>query len=172
MKKALFTLSLLTLASFGAMVEITPQEAFEKQKNGALVVDVRTPQEYFYLGHGTGHINVPIFFEQFAIEDVAKRTQFSNVEQNIMKRATVPKNVFKITQIPNDEFVLEVSKLQKSQIQEIVLICKGGERSKLAADTLTLKGFGTVYSVKNGFSGKKVEAGNGWVNSQLPWGGN
>jgi rhodanese-related sulfurtransferase len=172
MKKTVFALSLLTLASFAAMVEITPQQAYEKQKSGALVVDVRTPQEYFYLGHGTGHINVPIFFEQFTIEDVAKRSQFSNVEQNIMKRATVPKNVYKITQIPNDEFVLEVSKLQKTPTQEIVLICKGGERSKLAADTLALKGFGTVYSVQNGFSGKKKEAGNGWINSELPWGGN
>ena len=42
--------------------DITSKEAYEKQKNGAIIIDVRTPIEFLYTGHGVGHINIPIFY--------------------------------------------------------------------------------------------------------------
>lgn len=42
--------------------EITPQEAFEKTKEGYVYLDVRTVEE-FQEGHAKGAVNIPIFVQ-------------------------------------------------------------------------------------------------------------
>lgn len=169
--KRTFALVILTaLSVFAAMSELSPQEAYARQKAGALVIDVRTPQEYFYIGHAPGHINVPYYFEQFSMEDTGKRELFSTIESKL-SHAITPKSVFKVQQLPNDDFAVEVLRLVKNdKDREIILICKAGERSKAAGHMLEDKGFSHLYSVTNGFEGKKKEKNNGWMNSDLPWG--
>ncbi len=171
MKRVAFCFFLSLSSIWASVTDITPDQAYAKQQEGAIVIDVRTPQEYFYIGHAPGHINVPFYFEQFSMEETEKREKFSIAETKILKRAVTPKNAFKIQQIPNDDFGVEVLKLAKSKDTALILICKAGERSKAAAHILEDKGFTNIYSVINGFSGKKDEPNNGWVNTpSLPWG--
>ncbi len=55
----------------------------------------------------------------------------------------------------------------------IVLICRSGKGSAIAANRLARHGFTKVYSVVDGFEGDKDEHGkrtvNGWKNAGLPW---
>jgi len=54
-----------------------------------------------------------------------------------------------------------------SKSDPVVLMCRSGSRSAMAADLLTAAGFTQVYSVADGFEGNGAD---GWKNSGLPWG--
>jgi rhodanese-related sulfurtransferase len=54
-----------------------------------------------------------------------------------------------------------------SKSDPVVLICRSGSRSAVAANLLTAAGFTEVYSVADGFEGNGTD---GWKNSGLPWG--
>jgi rhodanese-related sulfurtransferase len=72
---------------------------------------------------------------------------------------------------PNPDFTawagqrLAAKGLSKSD--PVVLMCRSGNRSALAANLLTAAGFAQVYSVADGFDGSGAD---GWKNSGLPWG--
>ncbi|MEF3192389.1 MAG: hypothetical protein K6347_07605 [Campylobacterales bacterium] len=159
------------------IIELTPTEAYEKQKAGAVVIDVRTPEEYYYIGHAPGHINIPFYFLQLELLPVEKRIQLADVEKKFSRPMT-PTSTYKQQQIPNAELAVETLKAVKgNKEQEVILICKGGERSKAAGKILEEAGFKKVYSVKGGFEGpsnrKEFNKHNigGWKNSEgLPWG--
>jgi rhodanese-related sulfurtransferase len=55
----------------------------------------------------------------------------------------------------------------------IILICRSGDRSARAVNTLSDFGFTQVYSVTDGFEGdlsrEQLRNVNGWKNSALPW---
>ena len=55
----------------------------------------------------------------------------------------------------------------------IVLICRSGKGSAIAANRLADHGFTRVYSIVDGFEGDKDQHGkrtvNGWKNAGLPW---
>lgn len=172
--KKILSLSLLAFSLYSSDIqELTPQDAYTKQKQGAIVIDVRTPEEFIYIGHAPGHINIPIFFETYELGDISKRLNTAQFEQKMDKSFKVTS--MKSSQIPNDNFLLDVSKSVKNNpTLDIIIICKAGPRSKEAAKKLLDNGYKSVAIVKGGFEGEEDKktnrrTANGWKNSLLPW---
>lgn len=75
----------------------------------------------------------------------------------------------------NPHFVGEVKKLAgHGGDRPLVLICRSGNRSLSAAETLSGAGFTAVYNVLHGFEGELDErhhrnSSNGWRYDGLPW---
>lgn len=88
--------------SFGAT--ITPEQGKEKVKAGALLVDVRTPDE-FSAGHVKGAIN-----------------------------------------IPHDQVEQHLAQFGPDKNRPIVLYCRSGRRSAIVDQTLSAKGFSSVFN--------------------------
>lgn len=143
---------------------LSAQEAFEMKKAGGdsvLFVDVRTPEEYEYVGHANAtDANLPYM-----------KTDYSAWDSN--------KNVY--TMIPNSNFLtaledmLKARKMDKSST--IIVMCRSGDRSANAANLMAKSGYTHVYSVLDGFEGDVAQSGeqsgkrtvNGWKNAGLPW---
>lgn len=119
--------------------------AFLKSKNGrVLFLDVRTPAELISSG-STRLIdgNDPVMIEPAAGTRLEPNPDFTNrAGQRLAAKG-----------------------LSKSD--PVVLICRSGNRSALAANLLTAAGFAEVYSVADGFDGSGAD---GWKNAGLPWG--
>jgi rhodanese-related sulfurtransferase len=120
------------------------------------VVDVRTPEEYFFVGHAEMARNVPLLFIEY--------------EWDTEKDEPVVR--------PNPEFV---SRMQSvfGPTDTLLVMCRSGGRSALAVNTLAKAGFDHAYNVIDGFEGDKVDdptsafhgkrMKNGWKNSGSPW---
>lgn len=73
----------------------------------------------------------------------------------------------------NPRFVRELeAKVRKDE--PVLLLCRSGKRSALAAEAATKAGFLNVYNVQEGFEGELNEAGqrgtaDGWRFRGLPW---
>lgn len=138
---------------------VTSKEAYSKWKAApeqVSVIDVRTPEEYYYIGHAEMAWNIPLFFQSYEWD--AEKKHF-------------PMNA-------NDDFVKKVKEL--FQPDDIILItCRSGARSAMATNKLAAAGFKNIYNITDGFEGDKVKdansvfAGermvNGWKNSGLPY---
>ncbi|MCA8942015.1 MAG: sulfurtransferase [Planctomycetes bacterium] len=121
-----------------------------------VLVDVRTPEEYLFVGHPTGARNVPFVFVDNQW-DAAKKKPVMH---------------------PNREFVDGIRRIAKPE-QTLLLMCRSGGRSAAATDMLATAGFRNVYTVVDGFEGdmqkdkKSPDFGkrtlNGWRNAGLPW---
>lgn len=78
---------------------------------------------------------------------------------------------------PNKGFVAEVEWRLKAKgltkNDDVILMCRSGDRSAKAADLLAEAGYTRVYSVVEGFEGDLGKTGrrdvNGWKNDALPW---
>lgn len=132
MKKTLLILVFLTLTLFAngkidyrtAKIykdDISSTTAFAMQKDGALLIDVRTKPEFKEL-RAKDSINIPIFYAQ-------KRQRVFN--RNFL----------------NEIYEISNKKLDK----KIILICRSGSRTKLASNLLAEQGFSNVYNVQYGF---------------------
>lgn len=132
-KKLLLTLSLLTSIVFAneqvdlrtAMLykaDINSQEAYKRQQNGALIIDVRTKREFLEL-RAKNSINIPIFYEKNG-QRVYNKTFLNEI----------------------------YSQVKKDVNTEIVLICRSGSRTKLASNLLAYNGFTNIYNIKKGFA--------------------
>jgi len=75
--------------------------------------------------------------------------------------------------IRNPRFVREVEqKVKKTDV--LLLLCRSGKRSALAARALTEAGFENVFNIDEGFEGEldeKQQRGRlgGWRSHGLPW---
>lgn len=75
----------------------------------------------------------------------------------------------------NPRFVKELEiKLKGNKEQVIVLLCRSGKRSALAAEAAANAGFTRVYNILEGFEGELNEqqqrsAVGGWRFADLPW---
>ena len=139
---------------------LTAKEAHEMKEHmgaKALMIDVRTPAEIFYLGMANdADMNIPYMTIDFSSYD----------DKN--KRYTMS---------PNSAFTLKiadaVSKAGLDKNSTIILSCRSGDRSANAADLLAKAGYTKVYSVVEGFEGDMSKDGrrsvNGWKNDGLPW---
>jgi rhodanese-related sulfurtransferase len=73
----------------------------------------------------------------------------------------------------NPRFVRELeSKVSKQSL--VLLLCRSGKRSALAAEAATKAGFTQVFNILEGFEGEKDEqqhrgSADGWRLRQLPW---
>jgi len=138
---------------------VTAKEAYEMwlaDKNKIKILDVRTPEEYIFVGHAPMAHNIAF---QLINYKIAIRNQGPLMQAN-----------------PN--FMAEVGQKFKTS-DTIVVICRSGNRSAAAVNAMAAAGFKTAYSVIDGFEGDRVKDPssraygkrfkNGWKNSDLPW---
>jgi rhodanese-related sulfurtransferase len=128
--------------------DLTPQDAWTKLEEGAILVDVRTEGEW-------AHIGIP-------------ETASANEQRNdpLFISWTFPGG------IPNPGFVEQLKQQAPEDTQvELLFLCRSGQRSIAAAIAATQAGF-TAYNVLEGFEGGPDRYGertvNGWKNRGLP----
>lgn len=129
-----------------------------ERPNRVLFIDVRTPAETEYVGIADPvDVNIPILLDDYTLWDNAGSR-------------------YQATQ--NEDFVRKVARALKargmSRHDTIIVMCRSGDRSAMAANLLIQNGYGNVYSVWEGFEGDMGKDGrrdvNGWKNAGLPWG--
>jgi len=138
---------------------VTSAQAYEMWKaepERIKIIDVRSPEEYWMIGHAEMARNIPLAFVKYTWD--FKRDEYLAE--------------------PNQEF-LSVVKNVYSPTDTILVTCRSGERSAIAVNMLAKAGFVNVYNVIDGFEGDKVNdpenvyhgkrMKNGWRNSGLPW---
>lgn len=138
---------------------LTAREAYEKWKAGptqVTIVDVRTPDEYLFIGHAGMAWNVPVAAQTFKWD--AKKKQFP------------------LRPLP--DFVSRVQKIARPD-DTLLVMCRSGGRSAIAVNMLAKAGFKNVYNITDGMEGDVVKGPdsvflgqrlvNGWKNSGLPW---
>jgi len=137
---------------------VTAAQAYEMwvaSPDKVKVIDVRTPEEYAFVGHPEMAWNIPMAFVTYQRKD--GKTEY-NVEMN-------------------SAFVTEVKGI--AEPADILLVtCRSGDRSARAVDMLVAAGFTNAYTIVDGVEGDKVEdpgsvfvgkrMRNGWKNS-APW---
>ncbi|MBI4798610.1 MAG: sulfurtransferase [Desulfarculus sp.] len=138
---------------------VTAQEAFamwSANQGQVKVLDVRTVEEYVFVGHAPMAVNIPSL-------------HFSHKIDSFRKSYAMP---------ANDMFVEQVKARFQAE-DTILVICRSGQRSASAVNLLAGAGFKQAYSVVDGFEGdmnKDKDSPtfgqrtlNGWRNSTAPW---
>ena len=142
-----------------AKLYVNSEEAYDVCKGDSenvKVIDVRTVQEYAFIGHPTMAYNVPFLF--------ATRKWDPEAGCYAME--------------PNEHFLDQIRAIATPD-DLLLVTCRSGQRSAGAANLLTEAGYKNVYSVVDGFEGDKVKdpdsqfdgqrKKNGWRNAGLPW---
>lgn len=137
---------------------VAAQEAYEMWRADPArvkIIDVRTPEEYGFIGHPEQAWNIPLAFVTYQREN----------------------GVTKYGPRWNPDFVDEVTRLA-GPTDTLLLMCRSGDRSAMAVNQLAAAGFKNAYTVTDGFEGDKVDdpgsvfhgkrMRNGWKNS-APW---
>ena len=140
---------------------LSPKEANDMLQADAakiLFVDVRTPEELYFVGHAKGiDKNVPLAY-----------VNYSKLNKKGKKFASAKNKKF-VEQI---EAALKEKGLTKDD--KIILICRSGDRSATGAKILDKAGYKNVYTVITGTEGDKDKETkkrtvNGWKNDGMPW---
>jgi rhodanese-related sulfurtransferase len=137
---------------------VTAAEAYEMWMSATdkvKVIDVRTPEEYAFVGHPEMSWNIPIAFVNYQRKG----------------------GRFEYGPRMNPDFVTHV--LEVAAPTDVLLVtCRSGGRSALAVNALAAAGFKNAYNIVDGvegdlvhdpdsvFDGKRMK--NGWKNS-APW---
>jgi len=158
--KKIFILLITAISIFSQELyyedDISVKEAYEMQKKGAILIDVRTASEYIYASHPVGAISIPIFEYRFNPKNINLRVNFAKKEIN--KANLDAQKLYEIIPIENKNFLEDVKKVvKKLGNRAILIICRSGARSKYAANLLSKNGFNNVYNVEEGFLGWKKE---------------
>lgn len=148
---------------------VTPREAYEMWKgdpDNVTILDVRTFEEYIFVGHPLMARNIPFLSPKF--ERPADQTG---------RTPGAPPIGF--SQLPNPDFIDEVKKVLRPT-DTILVLCGSGGRAAMAVNALAQAGFTKVYNIVNGFLGEMVtnresanfgqNEPNGWDDAGLPWG--
>ena len=138
---------------------VTAKEAYEKwqaETEKVKILDVRTPEEYLFVGHPTMAWKIPVAAQTYEWD--AAKGQFP------MK--------------PLPDFVSRVKEVAKPD-DTVMVMCRSGGRSAMAVNLLAQVGFKHVYNIVDGMEGDVVEdpasvfqgqrLKNGWKNSGCPW---
>jgi len=138
---------------------VTAKEAYEKWKadpEKVMIVDVRTPEEFLFVGHPTMAWKIPVAAQTYEWD--------------------AGKEQFPMRLIP--DFVFRVNEVAKPD-DTILVMCRSGGRSALAVNLLAKAGFKHVYQIIDGMEGDAVadpdsvflgqRLRNGWKNSGCPW---
>lgn len=125
--------------------DLSPQDAWAKLEDGAILVDVRTEGEW-------AHIGIP--------DTKATENDPLFIQWNLAGG------------IPNTRFLDELKQqAPEAEGTELVFLCRSGQRSIAAAIAATQAGY-TSYNVLEGFEGEPDRYGertvNGWKNRGLP----
>jgi rhodanese-related sulfurtransferase len=138
---------------------VTAKEAYEKWKaepKKVMILDVRTPEEYLFVGHPIIAWKIPVAVQVYEWD--AEKKQFPME--------------------PLPDFVSRVSEVAKLD-DTILVMCRSGGRSAIAVNMLAKAGFKNVHNIIDGMEGDAVEdpdsvflgqrLKNGWKNSGCPW---
>ena len=138
---------------------VTAKDAYQMWRSDPLktvVLDVRIPAEYVFVGHAPMAYNVPVLFWR---EDV------------------FPKNNNPVMR-PNPDFLSRAKKVI-SPGDTVLVMCRSGVRSAKACNLLIDAGYKKVYNIIDGFEGDAIKdrrsasfakrTKNGWRNSRMPW---
>lgn len=138
---------------------VTATEAYEKWQAApeeVMILDVRTAEEFIFVGHADMAWNIPVFAQSYKWD--------------------AEKKEFPMQPLP--DFVARVQKVAKPG-DMLLVTCRSGGRGAIAVDMLAEAGFKNVYNITDGMEGDKVKDPNsifdgqplvnGWKNSGLPW---
>jgi rhodanese-related sulfurtransferase len=138
---------------------VTAKEAFEQWQaapDQVKIIDVRTPEEYLFVGHPTMAWKIP----------VATQSYEWNAEKKQFPMAPLP------------DFAARVSQIAKPD-ETLMVMCRSGGRSAIAANMLAKAGFKNVHNIIDGMEGdanmdsdsvaKAQPLKDGWKNSGCPW---
>jgi rhodanese-related sulfurtransferase len=138
---------------------VTAKEAYEQWKaapENVMIIDVRTPEEYLFVGHPTMAWNIPVFAQSYEWD--------------------VEKKQFPMKPLP--DFAARVLKVAKPDAT-LLVTCRAGGRGAIAVNMLAQAGFKKVYNIVDGVEGDPVNdpesvfhgmpMKNGWKNSGCPW---
>ena len=138
---------------------VTAKEAYEMWKaapRNVAVLDVRTPEEYGFVGHAEMARNIPIVFVTY--------------KWDTEKNGPVLE--------PNAAF-LDMARSHYKLDDTILVTCRSGGRAAAAINVLAQAGFERVYNIVDGIEGdmeKNLSSANcgqrtvnGWKNSGAPW---
>lgn len=148
---------------------VTPREAYEMWKakpDQVHVIDVRTFEEYIFVGHAEMARNIPLVFPKFKMPAGDKAPAAPG---------KIPPGC---SGEPNPEFLPAV-KAKYDTTDTLLMMCSTGGRGAMAANALAKAGFMKVYNIVNGLEGDRVDdpgsvyhgkrMRNGWKNCGLPW---
>ena len=137
---------------------VTAAQAYEMWRaapDTTKVIDVRTPEEYVFVGHAEMAWNIPLAFASYEMKD-------GKLKPQPKKNAAFVNLVREIAQ-PTDT---------------LLVMCRSGGRGAKAVDLLAAAGFTKVYNIVDGMEGDTVDdpqsvyfgkrMKNGWKNS-APW---
>jgi rhodanese-related sulfurtransferase len=138
---------------------VTAKEAYAKwqaEPDKVKIIDVRTPEEFLFVGHPTMAWKIPVAVQSYEWD--AEKKQFP------MK--------------PLPDFASRVSQIAQPK-DTLMVMCRSGGRSAIAANMLAKAGFTNVYNIIDGMEGdanadsESVAQGQplkeGWKNSGCPW---
>jgi len=133
---------------------VTAREAYgmwEADPENVKILDVRTPEEYLFVGHPPMAWKIPL----------ARQSYEWDAEKGQFPMKPLPDFVSRVRQFaePNDT---------------ILAMCRSGGRSAMAVNALAQAGFTKVHNIVDGMEGDgngdfDSEAQGGWKNSGCPW---
>jgi rhodanese-related sulfurtransferase len=144
---------------------VTPKEAYtmwEADPEGVNILDVRTFEEYTFVGHLEMAKNIPFVFPKYD-----------------PKGPSLPGRPPGCYGELNPDFIPSVQELYAPS-DTILVYCATGGRGAMAVNMLAEAGFVNVYNIVTGLEGDRIDdpgsvyhgkhMRNGWKNAGLPWG--
>ena len=138
---------------------VTAKEAYQRWEaapDKVKIIDVRTPEEVFWVGHPPMAWKIPV---------VAVTYEWDADKKQFPMR-------------PLPDFVTRVQKVATPD-DTLMVMCRSGGRGAMAVNLLAKAGYKNVYNVIDGMEGDSVDDPesvfqgqrlvNGWKNSGLPW---
>ena len=138
---------------------VTAEEAYEKWKAApehVKIIDVRTPEEFLFVGSPEMAWRIPVAVQSYEWD--------------------AGKNQFPLK--PLIDFAARVSQIAKPD-DTLMVMCRSGGRSAIAANMLAKAGFKNVYNIIDGMEGdanadsESVAQAqllkDGWKNAGCPW---
>jgi rhodanese-related sulfurtransferase len=138
---------------------VTAREAYERWRADSAsirILDVRTPEEFLFVGHAPMAWNIPFAYQTWTWDAAARHFPMR----------------------PNRDFVAQVRRVAGPG-DTILVMCRSGGRSAAAVNQLAAAGFRNAYNITDGMEGDAVTDSasvflgqrlrNGWKNSGVPW---
>lgn len=122
-----------------------------------VILDVRTPEEYTFVGHPEMAVNIPV--------------------QTFSGTFDAEKKSYAMT--ANPDFTAQVAKRFADKNATILVMCRSGQRAATAVNMMAQAGYTNVFNIVDSFEGDMVSdpesvylnkrMKNGWKNFGLPW---
>ncbi len=144
---------------------VTPKSAYamwQEDPDEVHILDVRTFEEYTFVGHLEMAKNVPLLFPKYDPKGPSLPGRPPGCYGEI-----------------NPDFITSVKELY-APTDTILVYCATGGRGAMAVNLMVEAGFANVYNIVTGLEGDRVDdpgsvyhgkhMRNGWKNDGLPWG--